>query len=395
MSFNVWKFTSSAVPSLNCGQMGGRTRNGNDRLRTVWTPEMDRYFIDLMLEQVNKGNRIDDHLFTKRAWKQMTALFNSKFKFQYEKDVLKNRHKTLRNLYKVIKNLLCQKGFSWDGQRQMVTADNNVWDEYVKVLLYYSTVILCLFLESYSLYLQVHPDARSYRIKTIPYYNDLCLIYRTESPEQKDYHFVHDGDLDNNLSGSKMSEMLEALKSPSTSVDDGEPSEIIHELSHSSGNQIVTTTQAMSMDVEALHEIMVNEDYDISLSKESVDEKPQAPPGETSPTIGHRTRTYWQPPMDRYFIDLMLDQVQKGNQVDGVFRKQAWMEMIALFNAKFGFKYDMDVLKNRFKTLRRQYNVIRSLLDLNGFVWDDTRQMVIADDSVWQDYIKVCFISLN
>ncbi|CBI36907.3 unnamed protein product, partial [Vitis vinifera] len=250
---------------------------------------MDRYFIDLMLEQVNKGNRIDDHLFSKRAWKQMTALFNAKFNFQYEKDVLKNRHKTLRNLYKAIKNLLCQRGFSWDEQRQMVTADNNVWDEYIKG----------------------HPDARSYRIKTIPYYNDLCFIYRNATPEQKGNHFGHDGNLDNSISGSKMT---------------NEP--------------------------------------------------------------GHRTRTYWQPPMDRYFIDLMLDQVQKGNQVDGVFRKQAWMEMIASFNAKFGFKYDMDVLKNRFKTLRRQYNVIRSLLDLNGFIWDDTRQMVTADDCVWQDYIK-------
>lgn len=113
--------------------MGIRSRSGSDRLRTVWTPEMDRYFIDLMLEQVNKGNKFDDHLFSKRAWKHMTSLFNAKFKFQYEKDVLKNRHKTLRNLYKAVKNLLDQRGFSWDETRQMVTAENNVWDEYIKV----------------------------------------------------------------------------------------------------------------------------------------------------------------------------------------------------------------------------------------------------------------------
>lgn len=113
--------------------MGIRARNGIDRLRTIWTPEMDRYFIDLMLEQVGKGNRFDDHLFSKRAWKHMTSLFNAKFKFQYEKDVLKNRHKTLRNLYKAVKNLLDQKGFSWDEKRQMVAADNYVWDEYIKV----------------------------------------------------------------------------------------------------------------------------------------------------------------------------------------------------------------------------------------------------------------------
>lgn len=113
--------------------MGTGVRTNGDRLRTIWTPEMDRYFIDLMLEQVSKGNKFDDHLFSKRAWKHMSLLFNAKFSFPYEKDVLKNRHKTLRNLYKAIKNLLDQKGFSWDNKRQMVIANNNVWDEYIKV----------------------------------------------------------------------------------------------------------------------------------------------------------------------------------------------------------------------------------------------------------------------
>ncbi|GMP87546.1 hypothetical protein CsSME_00039875 [Camellia sinensis var. sinensis] len=113
--------------------MGIHGQSGNDRLRTIWTPEMDCYFIDLMLEEVGKGNQIDDHLFNKQAWMHMTSLINAKFKFQYEKDVLKNRHKTLRNLYKAVKNLIDQKGFNWDETRQMVTADNKVWDDYMKV----------------------------------------------------------------------------------------------------------------------------------------------------------------------------------------------------------------------------------------------------------------------
>lgn len=309
--------------------MGIRARNGIDRLRTIWTPEMDRYFIDLMLEQVGKGNRFDDHLFSKQAWKHMTSLFNVKFKFQYEKDVLKNRHKTLRNLYKAVKNLLDQKGFSWDEKRQMVTADNYVWDEYIKV----------------------HPDARSYRIKSIPYYSDLCMIYGNATTEQK-------GD-------------------------------IVPELALPTGENGTNTqpTDVSEGAVDALHEILIDEDYEISIS-EKVDAAPQALPDVTGTTMGSRSRTYWQPPMDRYFVDLMLDHVQKGNRVDGVFSKQAWMEMIASFNAKFGFNYGMDILKNRYKTLRRQYNVLKNLLDLDGFAWDDTRQMVIADDYIWQDYIK-------
>ncbi|KAF5455319.1 hypothetical protein F2P56_024911 [Juglans regia] len=311
--------------------MGIRARNASDRLRTIWTPEMDRYFIDLMLEQVGKGNRFDDHLFSKRAWKHMTSLFNARFKFQYEKDVLKNRHKTLRNLYKAVKNLLDQRGFSWDEKRRMVTADNNIWDDYIKV----------------------HPDARSFRIKSIPYYSDLCTIYGNATSEQK---------------GNNVPELTLPTCENGT-------------------NSATQPTDASEVAAVTLPEILIDEDYGISIS-EKVDDDPLPSPNISGTTMGSRSRTYWQPPMDRYFIDLMLDQVQKGNRVDGVFSKQAWMEMIASFNTKFGFDYGMDILKNRYKTLRRQYNVIKNLLDLDGFAWDDTRQMVIADDYVWQDYIK-------
>ncbi|PQQ15108.1 L10-interacting MYB domain-containing protein [Prunus yedoensis var. nudiflora] len=312
--------------------MGIRGRTDGDRLRTVWTPEMDRYFIDLMLEQVCKGNKFDDHLFSKRAWKHMTSLFDAKFKFPYEKDVLKNRHKTLRNLHKAVRNLLDQRGFSWDEMRQMVTADNNVWDEYIKV----------------------HPDARSFRIKTIPYYRDLCLIYGDTAIEERS---------DN----------------------------IPEESSHSGENGTTAATQPRRVSqgtAETLQDIMVGEDYGVTVPAKSFDDVEHAMTSVPGSTTTSRSRTYWQPTMDRYFIELMQEQVRKGSRIDGVFRKQAWMEMIASFNAKFGFNYDMDVLKNRHKTLKRQYNVIKNLLELDGFIWDDVRQMVTADDYVWQDYIK-------
>lgn len=115
----------------------------------------------------------------------------------------------------------------------------------------------------------------------------------------------------------------------------------------------------------------------------------QNAPKETATNASTRSRTYWQPSMDHYLINLMLAHVHKGNRVDGVFSKQAWMEMISSFNENFGFDYGVEILKNRYKTLRRQYNVIKNLLLLDGFVWDETRQMVTADDCLWQDYIKV------
>ncbi|KAL2345453.1 hypothetical protein Fmac_006738 [Flemingia macrophylla] len=306
--------------------------NGSERLRTIWTHEMDRYFVDLMLEQVAQGRKFEDHLFSKRAWKYMSLKFNAKFNFQYEKDVLKNRHKTLRNLYRSIKNLLSQPGFSWDEKRDMVVADNHVWDEYLKV----------------------DANVRSYRVKSIPYFKDLCTIYG----------HVMEGKCDTEVEGSCNSGEHGAIK-PFYSKDVCEDAD------------------------ELLLDVGADEDCGISTMESTADDCEQRVQKETASTFGNRTRTYWHPPMDRYFINLMLAHVHRGNQFDGVFSKQAWMEMISSFNEKFGFEYNLEILKNRYKTLRRQYNLINSLLQLDGFAWDETRQIVSADDCVWQDYLKV------
>lgn len=40
----------------------------------------------------------------------------------------------LRSLRKAINNFLDNEGLKWDESRQLVTADNEVWDNYIKVL---------------------------------------------------------------------------------------------------------------------------------------------------------------------------------------------------------------------------------------------------------------------
>ena len=100
-------------------------------------------------------------------------------------------------------------------------------------------------------------------------------------------------------------------------------------------------------------------------------------------------RANWTPPQDQYFVELLVDQVQSGNKTDHAFNQQAWVDMITQFNSKFGFKYDIDVLKNRFKRMRKQYNEMKILLDQSGFEWDEAMQMIKADDNTWDEYLKV------
>ena len=104
-----------------------------------------------------------------------------------------------------------------------------------------------------------------------------------------------------------------------------------------------------------------------------------------------RSRTHWTPLLERYFIDLMLEHLQRGNRVGHTFNKQAWTDMLTSFNDNFGSQYDKDVLKTRYTNLWKQFNDVKSLLSHFGFSWDASRQMVVAaadDDSVCDAYLK-------
>lgn len=98
--------------------------------------------------------------------------------------------------------------------------------------------------------------------------------------------------------------------------------------------------------------------------------------------------------MERYFIDLMLEHIHRRNRTGHTFNKQAWTDMLAVFNAKFGSQYDKDVLKSRYTNLWKQFNDIKNILGQSGFSWDETRQMVVADDYLWDAYIKVYYYYL-
>ncbi|XP_043702372.1 L10-interacting MYB domain-containing protein-like [Telopea speciosissima] len=269
--------------------MDGEHPSSGDRSRTSWTPPMDRYFIDLLIDQAHRGNRIGN-LFSKQAWKDMISLFNANFGFQYDTDILRNRYKSLRKQYNDIKILLQQNGFWWDETRQMVVADDCIWNDYIKA----------------------HPDLRPYKTKIVPFYNDLCMIY-------------------------------------GHSIADGRYSLSCH-------------------------------DVDIDFEEKEIDTQP--------PASDDRSKIDWTPTMDNYFVELMRDQVHKGNKIGNTFKKKAWMHMITSFNTKFGFHYEKDVLKNRYRGLRRQYSTIKVLLGQSGFGWDKSRQMIFAHDNVWDDYIK-------
>lgn len=94
---------------------------------------MENYFVDLMLEQMHHGNKIDN-AFGEQAWAHMTLSFKEKFGSQYEQHILENHYLSLVKQYIEISNLLNQEGFLWDEASRMIVADNDLWESYAKVL---------------------------------------------------------------------------------------------------------------------------------------------------------------------------------------------------------------------------------------------------------------------
>ncbi|KAF5471071.1 hypothetical protein F2P56_011543 [Juglans regia] len=96
----------------------------------------------------------------------------------------------------------------------------------------------------------------------------------------------------------------------------------------------------------------------------------------------------WTSEMDRCLSDILVEQVKKGNRIDGTLKAAAYRAALKALNENFGLDLTKGHIQNRLKTWKKQFGILKELLSHKGFRWDETQKMVIADNSVWNDYIK-------
>ena len=99
----------------------------------------------------------------------------------------------------------------------------------------------------------------------------------------------------------------------------------------------------------------------------------------------------WTFEMDRCLGKVLVEQVILGNKnrLDNKFKPAAYEAAVLAIKEQFHLDLTKDHVRNRLKTWKKQYDILQELLDQRDFEWDERRKMVIANDSAWNEYVKV------
>ncbi|RWR93202.1 Myb/SANT-like domain-containing protein [Cinnamomum micranthum f. kanehirae] len=128
--------------------------NGSNIRNMKWTDAYDDVLLCIMLEMRKEG-KVMPGGFTSEGWGLITKEMQTKLGPQFSKDNLKNRVKSFKKWYSAMKAMLNLSGFGWDEERKKVTAEDAVWDDYIKA----------------------HAGASMYRSRRMPDYYIMCEIF--------------------------------------------------------------------------------------------------------------------------------------------------------------------------------------------------------------------------
>lgn len=84
-----------------------------ERLRTRWTASLDKIFADLVVEQIQLGNR-PNNVFDKKTWNLIRDEFNKQTDLKFNNNQLRKHLDVLRTRYYSVKSAFDQTDFVMD-----------------------------------------------------------------------------------------------------------------------------------------------------------------------------------------------------------------------------------------------------------------------------------------
>ncbi|KAF8584008.1 hypothetical protein K439DRAFT_1298134, partial [Ramaria rubella] len=101
----------------------------------------------------------------------------------------------------------------------------------------------------------------------------------------------------------------------------------------------------------------------------------------------------WSASEEAEMIDLLLEQKAIVNSSGNGFKPVVWQLVVTAVELvpqgqERGPAKDAKACKARYQRLKTDYKIVQTLWDLSGFGWDEGRQMVTANEDIWEKYLK-------
>lgn len=112
----------------------------------------------------------------------------------------------------------------------------------------------------------------------------------------------------------------------------------------------------------------------------------------TSDEKERQTKAIWDDVTVDSFINVCVTETLNGHRPRGYFTKIGWRNVVKNFYEKTGRNYGYKQLKNKWTTLKRDWQVWNDLIGNEKEIgWDPLRQTIDATSQWWDHKLKVIF----
>ena len=103
----------------------------------------------------------------------------------------------------------------------------------------------------------------------------------------------------------------------------------------------------------------------------------------------------WPPPMEKHFIDVLVEEEVRGNMPQGQYKKGFWGSIQHEFKLCANKNDQKNQLRQKYQRLKVRHRVFSDFIGCSGMRWNPIEKTVVGSDEAWAHAIVVSFTAVH